>query len=95
MKNSIGGTFVFLAGAISGTFIGFLFAPDSGKNTRRKMSYQLNNSRERVQKLLEELRTKNKDNALSTSAQKTAQLQEEAEKLLSEIERLEMQVRNK
>ncbi len=95
MNNNFGGIIGFVAGAAAGIFAGLLFAPDSGKNTRKKLSYQLSNSKDRLQEVLEELRKKNKDNALSTSAQKTAQLQMEAEKLLSEIDKLEAQVRKK
>lgn len=95
MSKNIGGAFGFMAGAVAGAFVGLLFAPDSGANTRKKLSYQLSNSKDRLQEVLEELRHKNKGNSLSTSAQKTAQLQEEAEKLLSEIEKLEEQVKNK
>ena len=95
MNNNIGGLVGFVAGTITGAFVGLLFAPDSGANTRKKLSYQLTNSKDRLQEVLEELRKKDKKNSLSESAQKNADLQEEAEKLLSEIEKLEAQVKKK
>ncbi len=94
MKN-LGGVIGFVAGIATGAFVGLLFAPDSGTNTRKKLSYQLTNSKDRLQQLLEELRQKKKQDSLSTSAKQNAELEEEAEKLLLEIEKLEAQVKKK
>ena len=85
----------FLAGVAAGTAIGILYAPDEGKNTRDKISFQLDRYRE---KLLDMLKRLKDQSALPVSAAKTegeriiSDTKAEAEKLLSDVEALMGQI---
>ncbi len=56
MSNNTGNSFFsFLSGAAVGALIGILYAPDKGKNTRDKLSYRLEQYKDKLQELIDEL----------------------------------------
>ena len=56
--NFIAGLFT---GAMAGTVLALLYAPDTGKNTRDRLSYRLSNYRDELNELISELRKENKN----------------------------------
>lgn len=85
-KVSIG----FLAGGAVGALVGILYAPDKGKNTRDKVSFQLVRVRERLKQLVDELG--DKDGDLPESFAKTEgealtnKTREQAKRLMEEVD---------
>ena len=45
----------FLTGAVTGALIGILFAPDTGANTRDKLSFKLDKYKKSLEDLIEDL----------------------------------------
>jgi len=92
--NFIAGLFT---GAMPGTVLALLYAPDTGKNTRDRLSYRLSNYRDELNELISELRkekqkliseAKEKGEAVVTDAkQKADHLIKEAEDLLHSIDK--------
>jgi gas vesicle protein len=54
MSNKNSAFLAFLAGAAVGATLGILYAPDKGKNTRDKLSFQLEKYRERLKAYIDE-----------------------------------------
>lgn len=84
-------TFMFMAGAGIGTALGLLFAPDSGKNTRDRLSYQLSKYREDLEELIKNLRDgKNLplNEAKSEGNKVISEAKHKAENLLSDVNKL-------
>jgi gas vesicle protein len=85
----------FLAGVAAGTVVGVLYAPDEGKNTRDKISFQLDRYREKLMEMLSNLK---KQSELPVSAAKTegeriiSDTKAEAERLLNDVEALMSQI---
>jgi gas vesicle protein len=91
----------FLLGLVTGAFIGttvaLLYAPDSGSNTRGKLSYQLSTYTDELKSLIQKLKdekekyssdAKQKGDEVVTDAKKRADdLIKEAESLLDNIEK--------
>ncbi|WP_018128436.1 YtxH domain-containing protein [Balneola vulgaris] len=85
-----------LTGALAGTVLALLYAPDTGKNTRDKLSYQLSNYRDELNDLIEQLRAEKQhliseakdkgDKVVLEAKQKADDLIKEAEGLLESIE---------
>ncbi len=91
-----GNFWAFVAGAATGALLGVLFAPDSGKNTRDKLSYQLKKNRDKLKDLINEL-LDHENNTLDNAAKsegkriihdtklKAEQLLDDVESLIGEI----------
>lgn len=85
-----------LAGAMAGTAIALLYAPDTGKNTRDRLSYKLSNYYDELNDLIDQLREEKEslvseaktkgDNVVLEAKEKAEDLIKEAEDLLHSIE---------
>lgn len=85
-----------LSGALAGAALALLYAPDSGQNTRNKLSYQLSNYKDDLTDLIDKLRKEKEnlmseakqqgDKVVSDAKQKAEDLIKEAEGLLESIE---------
>ncbi|MTI88516.1 MAG: YtxH domain-containing protein [Balneolaceae bacterium] len=80
-----------VTGALAGAVVALLYAPDTGKNTRDRLSYQLSNYLEDLNELIEQLK-KEKEFLVSEAKEKGDQVvldaKEKAEGLISEAEEL-------
>lgn len=84
-----------LVGTSIGAAIGILFAPDTGKNTRDKLSYQLFKSKEELEKLIKDLRDGNNlplNEAKSEGNKVISDAKNKAENLLSDVNKLIEQI---
>ena len=86
-----------VTGAMAGTVLALLYAPDTGKNTRDRLSYRLSSYRDELNDLIDQLNqekqkliseAKKKGEAVVSDAkQKADHLIKEAEDLLHSIEK--------
>ncbi|RZS94900.1 YtxH domain-containing protein [Cecembia calidifontis] len=91
MSKSTNGWIAFVAGAGIGAALGILFAPDTGKNTRDKLSYQLSKYKEELEKLINDLvEGKNMpfNEAKSEGNKVISDAKNKAENLLSDVNKL-------
>jgi gas vesicle protein len=87
---------VFLAGAAVGATLGILFAPEEGKSTRDKLSYQLSRYREKLTDLLKKLRSDGQlgmNEAKEEGKKVISDVTREAEDMLSTIDNLMAQIK--
>ena len=49
-----------LSGALAGTVLALLYAPDTGKNTRDRLSYRLSQYKDELNDLIDQLREEKK-----------------------------------
>ena len=93
------GSFIagLISGALAGTVLALLYAPDTGKNTRDRLSYRLSNYKDELNELIDQLREEKRhlvseakdkgDKVVQEAKQKADDLIKEAEGLLSTIEK--------
>jgi gas vesicle protein len=85
----------FIAGAGIGAALGVLFAPDTGKNTRDRLTYQLSRYSEELEKLINDLKEgKNlpQNEAKSEGNKVISDAKNKAENLLSDVNKLIEQI---
>ena len=91
MSKSSNFTLGVLTGALAGAVIALLYAPDTGENTRGRLSYQLSRYSDELTDLIDQLRAEKK-NLISEAKQKGDKVVEEArdraETLIAEAENL-------
>ncbi|PWN06760.1 YtxH domain-containing protein [Rhodohalobacter mucosus] len=90
-------TIGLVAGALIGSAVAILYAPDSGSNTRDKISYRLSTYVDELNKLIDELQNekekyvsdakKKGDDVVSDAKKRADDLIREAESLLENIEK--------
>lgn len=90
----------FLTGALAGTMMGMLYAPDKGRNLRDKWSYRLDKYRKTLRDMLDKMTESkaalNGSNTAKEEGQKVVEdAREKAEKLLNDVEQLIDQIRSK
>lgn len=85
----------FLAGAAAGAVLGILYAPDTGKNTRDKLSYQLSKYKEELEKMVNDLidgKNLPFNEAKSEGNKVISDAKNKAENLLSDVNKLIEQI---
>jgi len=87
-----------VTGAALGASFGILYAPDKGKNTRDRLTYQLDKYRDRLKELIDELMA-GKDapanNAKDEGQRVINDARVKAERLLGDVEQLMGQIRKR
>ena len=96
MSNNSNSFWAFLSGIAIGSIVGILYAPDKGKNTRDKLSFQLDKYKEQLQKMIDEL-VDGKDEASSPAKREGEKITNdaisEAEKLMGSIDALQNRIK--
>ncbi|MCS6906194.1 MAG: YtxH domain-containing protein, partial [Bacteroidia bacterium] len=75
----------FLGGVAAGAVLGLLFAPDSGSNTRDKISYQLDKYLQKLNAFLSRSENSSEKYASKYPEQITLEDKKKAEELLKEV----------
>lgn len=79
-----------------GTIVGILYAPDTGTNTRDKITFRLDKYKDKLEELLEELvkgRNLQENSAKSEGEKVITEAKEKAERLLLDVEELLTQIK--
>jgi len=90
-KKTTNSLLAFLTGAAAGALVGILFAPDTGANTRDKLSFKLDKYKQTLEDLIEDLIS---GKEISVSAAKSegekvvSNAKERAERLLADVDEL-------
>ncbi len=89
----------FLVGATTGAILGILYAPDTGSNTREKLSFQLDKYRKLLQDLINDF-VSGRETPLTSEAKSQGEkvvneAKNKAEKLLEDVDELLEQIRGK
>jgi len=85
-------------GALAGSVVALLYAPEKGKTTRDRLSYRISNYAEEISQLIERLnkeKAKLESEAKKRGAEVVSEAQEKAEHLIKEAEALLQHVSNK
>ena len=87
----------FLGGVIIGSTLGILYAPETGKNTRAKLKYQLDRCRNELEKLINDLLEKDKSemsDAKSKGTKVVSDTIERAQELITKVDELKDQIKS-
>lgn len=97
MSKSTTSLLVLVSGIAAGAFLGILYAPDKGSNTRDRVTYRLEKYKTRLEELINEL-LKTKDElpesvAKSDGEKVINEAREKAKTLLKDVDNLLGQIR--
>ncbi len=98
MSNSTRTLLAFLTGVATGAALGILYAPDTGENTRDRLSFRLAKYRDQLQKIIADLVRQGdfpESMAKTESKRVVDDAREKAERLLSDVEALMGQIKSK
>ncbi|MDX5338464.1 MAG: YtxH domain-containing protein [Cyclobacteriaceae bacterium] len=91
MSKSSNSLLAFMVGAGVGAALGILFAPDTGANTRDKLSFQLSKYKKELEDLIDELMDGKEihlNEAKSEGKRVISEAKNKAENLLSDVNKL-------
>lgn len=95
-NNSGNSFFAFLSGAAVGALVGILYAPDKGSNTRDRLAYKLEQYKDQLQDLIDEL-IEGKEEVSSEAREKYKQVNQDtinkAEQIMNDINALQQTIR--
>ena len=97
MNKNSNSLFTFVLGAGIGAVMGILFAPDSGNNTRDRLSYQLLRYKDELEELVKQLvdgKNLPLNEARSEGNKVITEAKNKAENLLNDVNRLIEQIHN-
>jgi gas vesicle protein len=99
MSKKSGITLAFVFGAAAGAMLGILYAPDKGRDTREKLSFQLDKYRTLLQELINDI-VSGRETPLTSEAKSQGQkvvdeAKNKAERLLEDVDELLEQIRGK
>lgn len=96
-RNGLDFTLGLLTGAVIGSAVALLYAPDSGRNVRSRLNYRLSSYTEEMNRLIRKLNEekekiasdakKKGDDVVSDAKKRADDLIQEAEQLLQNIEK--------
>ena len=89
--------FAFTTGITLGAVIGILYAPEKGINTRNKLTFRLGKYRDRLKLIVDQIAEEERhSNQAKTEGQKVvSDAKEKAERLLTDVEDMISQIKNK
>jgi gas vesicle protein len=97
MNKTANSLLVFISGLIAGSLAGIMFAPDTGLNTRDRVTFRLERYRKRLEELLSDLvRSKGQlpESVAKTDSEKVINdAREKAKQLLDDVDNLLGQIK--
>jgi len=97
MNKTANSLLVFISGLIAGSLAGIMFAPDTGLNTRDRVTFRLERYRKRLEELLSDLvRSKEQlpESVAKTDGEKVINdAREKAKQLLDDVDNLLGQIK--
>lgn len=96
--NKVGGIILFLSGILTGVTVGFLYAPDTGINTRDRVTFRLEKYRLKLEDIIGDLvRTRDQlpesvaksdgEKVINEAREKARQLLDDVDNLLGQIKK--------
>lgn len=87
----------FLSGTVAGTVLGILYAPDKGKHTRDRLSYRLEQYKDSLQEVIDDLTAASEaedENGQPQKSEVSQETIEKAEKIMDDINSLQETIHN-